>query len=58
LGSVTCKCNKSTCKKKIKKEKIKAKQQHDKKAKEVKFNVGVKILVYDETLRSKKLESL
>jgi len=44
-------------KEQIKEEKIKAKQQHDKKAKEVKFNVGVKVLVY-ETLRLKKLESL
>jgi len=45
-------------KEQIKEEKIKVKQQYDKKTKEVKFNADVKVLVYDETLRSKKLESL
>jgi len=45
----------------VKDEKIKAKLQYDKKAREVTFKVGDKVLVYDETLRrgqSKKLESL
>jgi len=45
----------------VKDEKIKAKLQYDKKAKEITFKVGDKVLVYDETLRrgrSKKLESL
>jgi len=45
----------------IKDEKIKAKLQYDRKAKEITFKVGDKVLIYDETLRrgrSKKLESL
>ncbi|KAM0727554.1 Retrovirus-related Pol polyprotein from transposon 17.6 [Formica fusca] len=48
-------------KKHVKEEKIKAKQQYDKNTREIKFKVGDKVLVYDETLRrgrSKKLESL
>jgi len=45
----------------IKDEKTKAKIHYDKKAKEIAFKVGDKVLIYDETLRrgrSKKLESL
>ncbi|KAM0724355.1 Retrovirus-related Pol polyprotein from transposon 17.6 [Formica fusca] len=45
----------------IKEEKFKAKKQYDKSTKEIKFKVGDKVLVHDETLRrgrSKKLESL
>ncbi|KAM0730356.1 Retrovirus-related Pol polyprotein from transposon 412 [Formica fusca] len=45
----------------VKEEKIKAKQQYDKNTRKIKFKVGDKVLVYDETLRrgrSKKLESL
>ncbi|XP_018402807.1 PREDICTED: uncharacterized protein LOC108779800 [Cyphomyrmex costatus] len=45
----------------IKEEKIKAKEYHDKKAKEIKFKIGDKVLLYDETLRrgrSKKLDAL
>ncbi|XP_018398570.1 PREDICTED: uncharacterized protein LOC108776451 [Cyphomyrmex costatus] len=45
----------------IKEEKIKAKKYHDKKTKEVKFKIGDKVLLYDETLRrgrSKKLNAL
>ncbi|KAM0735227.1 Retrovirus-related Pol polyprotein from transposon 412 [Formica fusca] len=43
------------------KEKFKAKKQYDKSTREIKFKVGDKVLVHDETLRrgrSKKLESL
>jgi len=45
----------------VKDEKIKAKLQYDKKAREIIFKVGDKVLINDETLRrgrSKKLESL
>jgi len=45
----------------VKDEKIKAKLQYDKKAREITFKVGDKVLIYDETLqrgRSKKSESL
>ncbi|KAL6427160.1 hypothetical protein ACFW04_008661 [Cataglyphis niger] len=45
----------------IKEKKIKAKKQYDKNTREIKFKVGDKVLMYDETLRcrrSKKLESL
>jgi len=45
----------------VKDEKIKAKLQYDKKAKEITFKISDKILIYDKTLRrgqSKKLESL
>ncbi|KAM0735103.1 Retrovirus-related Pol polyprotein from transposon 17.6 [Formica fusca] len=45
----------------IKEEKIKAKKQYDKSTREIKFKVGDKVLMHDETLRrgrSKKLEPL
>jgi len=45
----------------IKDEKVKAKLQYDKKAREITFQVGDKVLIFDETLRrgrSKKLKSL
>lgn len=45
----------------IKDEKIKSKKNYDKKTKEIKFQIGDKVLIFDKTLRrkrSKKLESL
>ncbi|KAM0737154.1 Retrovirus-related Pol polyprotein from transposon 412 [Formica fusca] len=48
-------------KKHIKNEKIKTKENYDKKTKEIKLKVGEKALLYDETVRrgrSKKLDSL
>jgi len=48
-------------KERVKKRKAKVKQQYDKKDEEIKFKIGDKVLVFDETLRrgrSKKLESL
>ncbi|KAM0731592.1 Retrovirus-related Pol polyprotein from transposon 412 [Formica fusca] len=45
----------------LKNEKIKTKENYDKKTKEIKLKVGEKILLYDETVRrgrSKKLDSL
>jgi len=47
--------------KRVKEEKVKAKQQYDKRTGEIKYKIGEKVLVYDETLRrgrSKKLEAL
>jgi hypothetical protein len=44
----------------LKNEKTKAKETYDKKTKEIKFRVGDKVLLHDETVRrgrSKKLES-
>lgn len=48
-------------KERLKEEKRKSKEYHDKKSKEIKFKVGDKVLLYDETLRrgrSKKLDAL
>ncbi|KAM0729433.1 Retrovirus-related Pol polyprotein from transposon 297 [Formica fusca] len=45
----------------LKNEKIKTKENYDKKTKEIKLKVGEKVLLYDETVRrgrSKKLDSL
>jgi len=45
----------------VRDEKIKAKLQYDKQAREITFKVSDKVLIYDEPLRrgrSKKLESL